>query len=128
MPLQPRWIDNTPAQPRTAWAGQDELNREGIIMVERVKFDDALHVAVVNDRLYFGSSVDHKVHCLQVAAGTELRSFCTGGPVRLAPTVYADRVFFGAADGYAYCLDARAGRLSTVLRTGPSGTSREKPS
>ncbi len=120
MPLQPRWTYSSPGQPRTAWAGQDELNREGIIMVERVKFDDALHVAVVNDRLYFGSSVDHKVHCLRVADGTELWSFCTGGPVRLAPTVYADRVLFGADDGYAYCLDAQAGRLIWKVHPSPN--------
>lgn len=119
-PLQPRWTYCSPSQPRTAWAGQDGLNREGIVMVERVKFDDALHVAVVNDRLYFGSSVDHKIHCLRVADGKELWSFCTGGPIRLAPTVCENRVLFGSDDGCAYCLDAQTGRLIWKVHPSPN--------
>jgi len=34
-------------------AGEEGARREGLVMVQRVKFDDAFHVAVVNDRLYF---------------------------------------------------------------------------
>jgi outer membrane protein assembly factor BamB len=119
LPLAARWTYVSPGQPRTAWAGQEGVNREGIVMVQRVKFDDALHLAVVNDRLYFGSSVDHKLYCLRVADGTELWSFCAGGPIRLAPAVWENRVLFGADDGWAYCLDADTGRLVWKVHPSP---------
>jgi outer membrane protein assembly factor BamB len=103
-----------------AWAGEEGNRREGLVMVQRVKFDDAFHVVVVDDHLYFGSSVDHRVYCLRVADGRQEWAFCTGGPVRLAPTVGEDRVWFGSDDGYAYCLEARTGRLLWKVRAAPA--------
>ena len=38
---------------------------DGKDLFDRVRFDDALHVAVVGGRVYFGSSVDHRVYCLE---------------------------------------------------------------
>lgn len=120
LPLDERWVYTAPDRPRTAWAGEEGVRREGLVMVQRVKFDDAFHVAVAGDRLYFGSSVDHRVHCLRVADGAEEWSFCTGGPIRLAPAVGEDRVWFGSDDGYAYCLEARTGRLVWKVRAAPA--------
>lgn len=120
LPLAERWVYTAPGRPRMAWAGEEGNRREGLVMVQRVKFDDAFHVAVVNDRLYFGSSVDHRVYCLRVADGGKEWSFSTGGPVRLAPTVGENRVWFGSDDGYAYCLDARTGRLLWKVRAAPA--------
>lgn len=120
LPLAERWVYAAPDRPRMAWAGEEGNRREGLVMVQRVKFDDAFHVAVAGGRLYFGSSVDHRVHCLRVADGREQWSFSTGGPVRLAPTVGEDRVWFGSDDGYAYCLEARSGRLLWKMRAAPA--------
>ena len=87
--------------------------------MERVKFDDALHVAVADGRLYFGSSVDHQVHCRRADTGETIWTFFTGGPVRLAPTIADGRVYFGSDDGFAYCLDAATGSQVWKLRAGP---------
>ena len=119
-PLAERWMYTAPDRPRTAWAGEEGNRREGLLMVQRVKFDDAFHVAVAGSRLYFGSSVDHRVHCRRVVDGAEEWSFCTGGPVRLAPTVAENRVWFGSDDGYAYCLEAQTGRVVWKVRAAPA--------
>ena len=119
-PLQPRWVYSSPAAPQKAWSGPNGRTIEGHDLRHRVRFDDAVHVAVVGDRVFFGSSVDHQLHCLSAPSGEQLWSFFAGGPIRLAPTVHEGRVLFGADDGYAYCLDAEDGRLIWKLRAGPS--------
>ena len=75
----------------------------------KVKFDDAFHVAVAGDAVYFGSSVDNKIYSLEAATGKLRWVFFTGGPVRLAPTVHGGRVYVGSDDGYVYCLNAADG-------------------
>src|SRR5688572_32767120 len=62
-PLTQRWVYEAPSQPELAWAGEDGRVFEGHEMNNRVHFDDVLQVAVVGDRLYFGSSVDGRVFC-----------------------------------------------------------------
>lgn len=120
LPLQPVWRYVAPAPPQMAWSGPRSEPIEGLVMRHRVSHDAALHVAVVGDRAFFGSSVDHKVYCVDAATGATLWSFFTDGPVRLAPNVRDGRVFVGSDDGHAYCLDAASGRLVWKLRIGPA--------
>jgi outer membrane protein assembly factor BamB len=119
-PLVPQWIYTSPYRPRPAWAGPAERPREGFTLFHRVNFDDAFQVAVVGNAVYFGSSVDNKVYALDAATGQEHWSFFTGGPVRLAPTVWKDKVLFGSDDGFVYCLKAANGDLLWKKRGGPS--------
>ena len=39
--------------------------------------------------------------------------------IRLAPTVAAEKVYFGSDDGRVYCLDAETGELVWTLRASP---------
>jgi outer membrane protein assembly factor BamB len=119
LPLESRWVYAAPAPPRQAWAGEEGRTIDNHLLVQRVKFDDVLHVAVAGDRVYFGSSVDHRVYCLRAGSGEVVWSFCTGGPVRLTPTLWNQRVFFGSDDGCAYCLDAASGRLIWKVAVSP---------
>jgi outer membrane protein assembly factor BamB len=119
-PLNVQWIYAAPAPPHTAWAGPDNKLIEGKQLRHRDRHDDCFHVAVVGDRVYFGSSVDHCLYCCEAATGREIWSFFTGGPIRLAPTVYQKHVYFGSDDGFAYCLEAESGKLTWKLRAGPS--------
>src|SRR5688572_13607271 len=89
-PLVAHWEYMAPAKPRKGWAGDDGKAFEKKIIMERVAFDDALHVVVGDGRLYFGSSVDHQVHCRRADTGAIVWTFFTGGPVRLAPTIAGD--------------------------------------
>lgn len=118
-PLTVHWEYAAPAKPRKGWAGEDGKEFERRVIMERVKFDDSLHVVVADGRLYFGSSVDHQVHCRDAGTGETLWTFFTGGPVRLVPMIADGRVYFGSDDGFAYCLDALTGKQVWKLRAGP---------
>ncbi len=83
------------------------------------KYDDAIHPVVMSNRVYFGSSVDHHLHCLDLSDGKEIWSFATGAPIRLAPTIDKQRVYFGSDDGFAYCLSAVDGSLIWKRQVGP---------
>jgi outer membrane protein assembly factor BamB len=118
-PLAAAWVYATPAPPEMAWEGPRGEQIEGLVMRHRVAFDRALPVVVANGRTYFGSSVDHQLYCLNTTSGEILWTFYAEGPIRMAPTIWQDRVYFGAEDGVAYCLDAVDGRLIWQLRAGP---------
>ncbi len=81
-------------------------------------YDPVFHPIVVGDALYFGSNVDDSVRCLDAATGKVRWTFIAGGPVRIAPTFDEGRIYFGADDGYAYCLNAKTGEL--IWRMSPS--------
>jgi outer membrane protein assembly factor BamB len=84
-----------------------------------VTYDRAYQVAASGDRIYYGSSADDTVYCLDARTGTVCWSFTTEGPVRLAPTVAGDRVYVGSDDGCLYCLAASDGTLVWRYRAGP---------
>ncbi len=70
--------------------------------------------------LYFGSTVDDKLYCLDAATGAAKWHFFTEGPIRFAPVVANGSVYLGSDDGYVYCLDATNGRLRWKHRPGPT--------
>lgn len=77
----------------------------------RVQFDEVFHVAAAGDALYFGSSADGKVYCLDADSGALRWSASTNGPIRVAPAIAGDRVYAGSDDGCAYCFGAGDGHL-----------------
>jgi outer membrane protein assembly factor BamB len=121
LPLRQAWLFSSSAVPRRTWTEPEGRIIEGKELGDRVRFDDAtFQVAAVGHRVFFGSSVDHQVRCLDLRTGKELWQFFTDAPVRLAPSVAEGRVYFGSEDGCAYCLDAVSGRLIWKLSLGPA--------
>ncbi len=120
LPLVLQWVYTSTHAPRPAWSGPGTRPREGFLLHNRVDFDDAFQVVVAGDRLYFGSSADDKVCALSATTGEELWSFFTGGPIRLAPTLWNGRLFVGSDDGFVYCLKADSGGLVWKVRGGPA--------
>ncbi len=119
-PLSADWTISPPEKPEQAWPGPDGREIERHKLVRRNTFDDAFQVAVVGQRLFYGSSVDHALRCIDLDSGKPLWTFFTEAAIRLAPTVYENKVFVGSDDGYVYCLKARDGSLIWKLRPGPS--------
>jgi outer membrane protein assembly factor BamB len=108
-----------------AWA--DEAGKDSSISLSeqrpfksRFVFDRANHVAVAGEFVFVGSAGEHTLNCLDAATGEVKWSFFTDGPVRLAPSVRAGKVFAGSDDGSVYCLEAGNGKL--VWKYTPAGT------
>ena len=120
-PIRPVWTSRAPAEPRLAWSSAEGRVIEDKLLGHRVRFDDAFRTVISDGRVYFGSSVDHQVHCLDLESGETAWTFFTGGPVRLAPTIDGDRVLFGSDDGIVYCLDKRDGTVRWQRRVAPDG-------
>lgn len=119
-PLTPRWDFTSPTAPQMAWAGENGRVIEGMELHNRVRFDDCFQVAISGGKVYFGSTVDGRVVCHELATGKESWSFFTNGPVRLAPAIHDGMVYVGSDDGWAYCLDAQTGAVVWKLRAGPN--------
>ena len=117
--LKECWTLRSPHAPRPAWEPPRAVPVEGYLELPRIRFDDAFHVAVTGTAVYFGSSADHKVYCVDAATGRVKWSVFTDGPIRLAPTAWKDRIYVGSDDGVAYCLSAADGRVIWRHRVGP---------
>jgi len=111
LPLEPAWTWQSPAPPQMAWEGPAKWDAySGNADLKSMhNFDPAFFTTTAGDALYFGSSADDAVHCLDAATGTERWAYYTEGPVRVPPTLHEGRAYFGSDDGYVYCVNAATG-------------------
>ena len=121
VPLSLAWSHTSLTSPQMAWTGPAKWDSyANIRRLESMRnFDPAFFVIAVGDSVYFGSSVDDAVHCLDARTGVEKWVFHTDGPVRLPPSWHNGKIYFGSDDGFAYCLNAAHGTL--VWKRKPSG-------
>ncbi|MBZ0254440.1 PQQ-binding-like beta-propeller repeat protein, partial [bacterium] len=112
-PLEPVWFYQARQSPQRAWDDPNPIDYWQRIenVPPRMTFDRAYHASIADERLYFASSADDGVVCLDAKSGKELWTYVAGGPVRLSPTIDKGRVYFGCDDGAVYCLDAASGEL-----------------
>ncbi len=121
LPLSQCWVFKPRHAPKPAWGDPKPTpSVQGIVEGRRVHFDDVFHVTMAGQAVYFGSSANGKVYSLDRATGKVRWTALTGGPVRLAPTVWKDRLYVGSDDGFAYCLRASDGKMVWNIRAGPS--------
>lgn len=59
------------------------------------------------------------VKAFDADSGAEKWSTYTGGSIRIAPTVWNDRVYVGSGDGWLYVLEAQTGRVLWRFRAAP---------
>ena len=118
LPLTLQWTYRCRRQPAPAWPppAKNDYWHGRSNLKPRVTYDRAYHLVAAGSRVYFGSSADDTVTCLDAATGREVWRFFTEGPVRLAPTVAGDHLLFGSDDGRVYCLNRRTGRLAWTYR------------
>ena len=120
-PFTDGWVHRSRHAPRPAWRGEAKWDGWNKVydLKSRQIFDYAYHPVIADGLLYYGSSADDKIYCLDAATGEQRWTFFTEGPVRLAPTIAEGRVFVGSDDGHAYCLDAKSGTLVWKTQLGP---------
>jgi outer membrane protein assembly factor BamB len=126
LPLVPCWVYQPLHRPAPAWGEPNPRpvgGWYGLTEGRRVHFDDAFHVVVADGTVYWGSSADGRVVALEAAGGEQRWCALTEGPVRLAPTVWEDKVYVGSDDGFVYCLRADDG---TVVWKFPAAPDRRK--
>jgi len=120
LPLAEHWRRASPHPPCPAWPEPARIDYWHNLkdLAARVTDDRAFHVVAAGDAVFFGSSADDKVYCLDAATGGPRWAFYTGGPVRFAPAVSAGKVYAGSDDGWVYCLAASDGALAWKCRGG----------
>ncbi|MHC4253514.1 MAG: outer membrane protein assembly factor BamB family protein [Planctomycetota bacterium] len=118
LPLREAWRWTSPVPLPAAWAGPAKWDAfSGNRGLQALRgFDTALFTTCSDGRVYFGSSIDNAVHCLDIATGAEKWVFFTDGAVRLPPEIHDGRAYFGSDDGCAYCVDAASGRMAWKYR------------
>ncbi|MBT3289515.1 MAG: PQQ-like beta-propeller repeat protein, partial [Victivallales bacterium] len=119
LPLQPVWTHLPDHPPNPAWYAPATRPREGFTLLNRMAFDDACQVTISGGSVFFGSSATDCIVSLDVKTGQRNWLFSTGGPVRLAPTIWQGKLYAGSDDGFVYCLTAKDGKVVWKHRAGP---------
>jgi outer membrane protein assembly factor BamB len=69
--------------------------------------------------LAFVAASDGSVRALRAASGQVAWKAQTGGAIRYPPTLWRGRAYVGSGDGWAYCFEAKTGRLLWRFRAAP---------
>ncbi len=122
LPLRAAWTYRPNQGPRPAWPEPAETNYAVMHspLRQTLTFDRAFHVVADAQSVYFGSSADDSIRCLDLASGRLRWQFITEGPIRLAPALHRGLVLAGSDDGFLYALDARTGKLAWKYRAAVS--------
>ena len=122
-PLAPIWVHRSKNPPAPSWPlpAQRDYWHQLESLSSRAGYDRAFHPVATRERLFFGSSTDDRIYCLDTASGDVRWSYFTEGPVRVAPSISGGRVYAGSDDGYVYCLNASDGTLVWKYSPAPGG-------
>ncbi len=80
LPLAPAWVFRARHAPQPAWGDPKAGPVEEILELRRRHFDDVFQPVVEGDAVFFGSSANHKVYCLDANTGAIRWTKITGGP------------------------------------------------
>ncbi|MGB0993062.1 MAG: PQQ-binding-like beta-propeller repeat protein, partial [Akkermansiaceae bacterium] len=115
-PLSSAWEHNAPA-PEQAWTGPAKWDAySGNSGLQSMRnFDPCYYVTGRNNLVFYGSSADNGIHCMDASNGKEKWVFFTDSAVRQPPTLYQDLAIAGSDDGYVYAINIKDGTLAWKL-------------
>lgn len=87
----------------------------------RIQFDSHYEPVIVGQTLFVSSSRNDSVTAIDLSTGAKKWRYFANSPVRFAPIVYDNKVYFTADDGHLYCLDSEDGKLQWKFRAAPNG-------
>lgn len=111
--LHPDWIYHSNHRPEPAWPLPGEET-------PRMHTDRALHPVIHNQTIYFGSPVDHQIRAVDTRTGALRWRFYANSAIRFAPVIADNLLYFGADDGYVYCVNAESGKQIWRHRPAPA--------
>lgn len=110
-PLHLQWEFRSPAPPAPGWSLP--VNGYGARKNKsNVSYDDAFRVIAVGGVAYFCSSAENCLYAIDAKTGAIRWRFFTDAAPRLAPTFWEGNLYFGADDGFVYCVRAVDGNLT----------------
>lgn len=111
--LDEAWTYHASQEPVAAWYGpakEDAYAKSGPLPSMR-DYDLAYYPVIVGNSMYYSSTSDDAVHCIDTKNGKEKWRFTTNAPIRIAPVFYKGNLYFGSDDGFVYSIDADDGDL-----------------
>lgn len=96
-PLEPAWLDEP-----------------------RMQFDATYEPVVAGRTMFVASPRSDSVTAFSTDSGVAKWTFYAEGPVRFAPVIWEEKVYFGSDDGHLYCLDASNGEVAWRFQAAPT--------
>ena len=79
-----------------------------------------LPIISAGDSVYFTSSVEGRVVSMDAATAKKNWEYFAGAGVYRTPMFWEGKLYFGSEDGWAYCLEAKTGKLLWKFQAAPA--------
>jgi outer membrane protein assembly factor BamB len=112
--------EQLPAELHLQWSVQQPAPRLAWPEDPRLHFDASLEPIVVGKTMLIASSRNDSVTAINTENGKRRWRLFADAPIRFAPVAANGRVYFGADDGFFYCVNVDDGRLAWKFRAAPS--------
>lgn len=126
--LTQAWVWSSPTPPQPSWAGEARYDAYNLVHSNKSMraYDLAFNLSSAGDKVYVASTAENCAIALNTTNGAVAWKVPALSPVRIAPAYSGGRVYFGADDGNAYCVNAANG--TSVWKVNPSGSTTMVPS
>ena len=112
-PLKKAWTHEAPA-PEQAWTGPAKWDAfSGNSGLQSLRnFDPCYYVTGCDNLVFYGSSADNGIHCINAISGKEKWVYFTDSAVRQPPALHNGLAIAGSDDGYVYAIRIKDGSLA----------------